>query len=659
MHLNPYCLKRLLALSLTLSCVLNRVDAQPAKIPEVRGQLAAWKKTAGFEKDTAYINLLNNFSGDFYAVNVDSVLYYAQKAYALSKKINYKKGEAESLRSMGDFYALTGDFTSMLSCFQQTLSIAEKINDNKLAANTSRNIGGFYLEVGRYDEAMANFQKAHLIVQQKGYTVLEIYVLSDIADTWFQRHDVEKALHYHQEALRLARQMNSHYCAAYIRNDIGKTLCAKGQYEEAISFHLPSLQYYIQTNDKLGETHTTAYLAHAYWNLKKPDKALPLALKSYALANDIKNKRAISVASQRLADIYQEKGNYQTALKYFRLYKDFSDSIFNEQTRKKTGELETRFAYEKKAELLKAAQTKQNLLHAHRLQQLRLQAGIAVLVVLLLTGLVITLYRSKTMKQKTNQLLEARNNEITQQKEEIEKQAALLKVSNQQKDKLFSIVAHDLRGPLGSLKSLLDFLREKRLSEAEATKMMAEFSRNVNYSSDLVNNLLHWATSQMNGVTVQPAALSLHQIAGDVVDLFAKQAADKKIELTNELDDTFIAWADKDMIQLVIRNLVNNAIKFCKAGDRISVQGKMNGKYTEICIADTGTGIKEEVLQKICGNESVTTYGTSREKGTGLGLPLCKEFAEANGGTFRVESEWGNGSRFYFTVPIHFTNAPL
>ena len=261
-----------------------------------------------------------------------------------------------------------------------------------------------------------------------------------------------------------------------------------------------------------------------------------------------------------------------------------------------------------------------------------------VLFFLQLVGiLVVVLYRSRIVKEQNNRALMAKNLEIEEQNKRIEQQAADLRHNNSQKDQLFSIIAHDLREPLNSLKSLLDLLKKRSLSEVEIAKTINSLKNNVDNSADLVNNLLYWARSQMNGIEASPVLLQAEPLAAAALDLFAMQAAEKNICLENKLDNDFAVYADKDMVQLVFRNTISNAIKCCKPGDRITIEsGASVADLTEICVTDTGSGIKEEILEKL---------------GTGLGLMLCHEFVEKNGGHFRLLSTRGKGTRICFALP--------
>jgi signal transduction histidine kinase len=181
---------------------------------------------------------------------------------------------------------------------------------------------------------------------------------------------------------------------------------------------------------------------------------------------------------------------------------------------------------------------------------------------------------------------------------------------------------------------------------------MNEFRRNVDYSSELVSNLLFWASSQLDGMVTRPMLLPVQPMVQDILALYSYQACLKNVWLNEDLEPSIYAFADKDMVEVILRNLISNAIKFCRLGDSVTVISRRVDKAVEICVADTGIGLKEEALDKIRRKESFTSYGTAKEKGTGLGILLCHEFAEANGGRFWIESEWGKGCYCYFTLPL-------
>jgi len=274
---------------------------------------------------------------------------------------------------------------------------------------------------------------------------------------------------------------------------------------------------------------------------------------------------------------------------------------------------------------------------------------------IIFTGLIITgltLFGYHKIK-KANILLNQKNIEISLQKDEIEKQAEDLRELNALKDRLFSIISHDLRSPLFSLISMLNMAKDGHFSVEEQQFILSELSKNVEYNTELLENLLKWASSQMKGSTINPTVFDVHEITLNKIKLYEKAANQKGIKLQNKVEINTEVFADKDMIELVLRNLITNAIKFSHSGDEIVVSSTVVNGFVRVCVADSGLGISDEVVGKLFGKHVFTTRGTLNEKGTGLGLILCRDFVQINGGTIFVESKVNEGSRFYFTLPAN------
>lgn len=609
--------------------------------------------------DTAYVNTLNLLARSYYGVNADSAFFYGKKALQYADSTGYGKGRAESWRMIGNTYEMIGSYHEMLSAYRQSRLIADSIGNAAQVAKVNVNIALFYRQLGEYDEALRQIGNDSTVYRDNGDSTQLAYVYSHLCDVNYHRHQYEKALEYARKSMEVAVAIRDSLAFASFNNDLGRVLAAKGLYKEAMACYLQSMDYYWRTDDRLGQTETFNHLAHASLLLKDQPAALRYAFQGLELARQLHRKKNIMDLGQVLAEIYQAKGEYATALRYFKLYKDYSDSLYSEQIRKQSFSLETRYEYERKTDSMQQAVAKKEIIQQHIDRNHTLQITFAIIFILFLIMVAILLQRSRAASKKSNKVLSDKNKEIEQQKEAMEHQAVQLLLNNQQKDKLFSIIAHDLRGPLNSLKGVLDFLKENRLSDAEIKSMLDELRRNVDYSSELVGNLLFWASSQLSGVVVTPVCLPLHQLVDDILPLYTKQSGEKGILLKNDIDEMLTAYADKDMIQVVLRNLISNAIKFCRKGDSVTITGRRTGDNVEVCVADTGIGIKEDILGMIRRKESITTYGTAREKGTGLGMLLCREFTEVNGGKFRIDSEWGKGSWFYFTIPADASSSSI
>lgn len=384
-------MKRRIGIALVGLLIVLDSFAQPHRLDNYRHILTEKEKIKGFEKDTGYINLLAKFSTCFYEINPDSMLLYSQKVYRYAEDIHYEKGKLESLCSMGYFYSLTGDYTQMLSFYQQALALAEKLNDKEVELNMFRNIGLFYLNTGKEAEALQNFNKAYKMAMDIGNPVAKAYLLDDMAAIPRLRHEYDHALALYRKALQVINDPNG-FIAAFVRTDIGNVLCEKKQYQEAVPYFRLSLDYYLRTHDNLGRMNTLIGLANACRGLKQTDTAISYAMTSLSLAKEIKNKEGIKNGAECLADLYEQKGNYRNSLIYFKLYKALSDSIFNEDTRKKTVELESKFVYEKKEVLLKQAQDNQ-------VRVLKFQIAIALISALLMGILIVFFLFPRWLRQ--------------------------------------------------------------------------------------------------------------------------------------------------------------------------------------------------------------------------------------------------------------------
>lgn len=221
------------------------------------------------------------------------------------------------------------------------------------------------------------------------------------------------------------------------------------------------------------------------------------------------------------------------------------------------------------------------------------------------------------------------------------------------RDRLFSIIGHDLRGTVGGIDSLLQFLIETRdMGADEMRKYVNEMKSYASFAGNLLENLLNWALTQENRQTLNRWPISLSVLVRQCVQALAAAACGKSITVRESVGESIMITADGDMIMTVIRNLISNSIKFTPAGGEICVSAGQLPDGVEISVSDNGVGIEPDRLKNIfdTGKET-STRGTDGEKGTGLGLFLCRELVEKHGGAIRAESEPGKGSRFSFFLP--------
>lgn len=230
-----------------------------------------------------------------------------------------------------------------------------------------------------------------------------------------------------------------------------------------------------------------------------------------------------------------------------------------------------------------------------------------------------------------------------------------LATSNKVKDKLFSIISHDLRSPLNSLFSLIEIIEKELITEKELKSCLADLTKSVVAISQLLDNLLQWSKKQIENQVIQSQTFSFNEVIENNFNLFRKQAEQKQIQLLSDNTDVLV-FADKNTIDLIVRNLISNALKFSNLNSKIEIAVEPEGKFANISIKDYGVGIPNEILHKLLREELISTQGTDNEKGTGLGLMLCREFIEKNGGKLSITSQEGKGSIFSFTIPLASSN---
>jgi two-component system, sensor histidine kinase and response regulator len=286
----------------------------------------------------------------------------------------------------------------------------------------------------------------------------------------------------------------------------------------------------------------------------------------------------------------------------------------------------------------------------------------AIAIVFIFYGLYLvkkenTEYQFRLLKQ--NRALHKKNLEISKQKQIIAHKAKLLQTQKKEltqldalKNRLFSVISHDLKSPMYAMRNLFQNMHHYNLPAEEVKSMVPDVLNDLNYTIGLMENLLQWSKSQMQADNVRAQEIDLSQLICDVIKILRLQAEAKSVQIKSTVSEATHVYADKDMINLVLRNLLSNAIKFTPEKGKISIGIHQHSYFVEVFVQDSGQGITKEAIEKINENNFYTTKGTASESGTGLGLMLCKEFLAKHGGKMHIESEPGQGSIFSFTLPL-------
>ena len=288
------------------------------------------------------------------------------------------------------------------------------------------------------------------------------------------------------------------------------------------------------------------------------------------------------------------------------------------------------------------------------IRSLLFYTSISVLILSFLLS--VLLAKARVKAKKANQALALRNREIELQHQEIRKQKQALEELHEVKDKIFSIIAHDFRSPLNTIQGVLSLLHIDALSEDELRMLLPDLTRKVDASINLLDNILHWSRTQMQGLRIHATPFGINPVITETIAHMHQLATQKDILIQVFASEEVSVYADLEMIRLVIRNLLSNAIKFSHSGHAVHVEVIQQTTSPDTCamvsIIDFGVGIPEDILPDLFDRNGYSTRGTAQEKGTGLGLKLCQECVEKNGGHLWVTSQPGIKTSFSFTLPL-------
>jgi signal transduction histidine kinase/Tfp pilus assembly protein PilF len=460
-----------------------------------------------------------------------------------------------------------------------------------------------------------------------------------------QQSNYAGALEDHKEALAIRRELNDERRKVNSHQAIAEVYHMLRNDQRAIDNDKVAFDVAKALKDASGMAKSLNHIGALYLDQKQYDLAVKNFSEALDLARDANSYREISISLEGLSACYKSTGEFEKALRYRDDFSSITELIHNEEIRAEVlatqTEAEMAIEQSKIAQLESVTEEKEKEIQDQKKIQLYLM-GVIVLggVVALLVLFLYISNRRSTRKLKVINL-------------KVKEQNTQLQELNATKDKFFSIISHDLKGPLNSLTSFSGLLinHTDALTKEEIQVLAKDLDKSVKNLFNLLENLLEWSRSQTGNIEFKSERFDLASLLDLNAQLLNQQAATKNISLVNTNNEPLPVNAHKHSINTVIRNLVSNAIKFTPAGGTITLGVKRIGQTLEVSVADTGVGMSKEVMDKLFRIDmKMTTKGTADEKGTGLGLILCKDFIEKNGGRIWVESEVGKGSVFRFTL---------
>ena len=584
----------------------GRMDSAQVYYQAARDRYTEIPDTLGIVQ--AEMNLANV---DYYKGNYQQGIERLLEALRLSNLQPEGEGKNKNLASilnnLGAYYEAWDEDSLALVYYRQALRLKRviaasdpaNINFDLPVARTLNNMGGIFSSMGKYDSANVYFQESLNIHKSEVDQAGLARTYQALAELYILQHQYNQAEPYQQEAW--ARDQ-----------EIGEK---------------PSLTADMQNwaTIRKGQGRIT--------------EARQWALKAWEMARNVGIPHDEVGSLQLLAEIAEEQQEWQQAVEYWNQYRTLKDSLFNEEFKEETTRLTQLYESERKDnDILRLTQEAKirELSLTRRSQQLLFLAILAGLLVAV-AGLIYNRYRIK--RQSERQL-----SDKNQQLHEL----------NTTKDKLFSIIAHDLRNPLSSFQSLSNSLEQQvfDLNREEMQQLLKRMKSSSTQLYDLLQNLLKWAMSQTGRLSFEPRIQRLSKIFDRVMMPLTPEIEAKHIAIQSDFDPTLMVWADRDMLDIILRNILSNAVKFTPVSGNITLSGKETDEGVAISIADSGVGLTQQEADRLFQpGEDVRKIGTHPAKGTGLGLQLCQELILRHGGSISAHPGTENGAIFTLFFP--------
>ena len=599
---------------------------------------------------TCYISIGRMY---YRVANYNLASQYFNQALEINKRLKNDAGIADTYHNMGMVADGVGKSTSALDNYFQSLSLDIKLHDRLSSASNYNNIGEVMKAMDIYPKSMEYYKRALKIWESAKNIQGVSTAYQNIGEVYMLEKDYDQAIIYFVKSLKLTLAQDDKDGLSGLYHDLGLCYANKKQFDASLNYMAHSLK--IATDYKLDADKATAYNGYAtVYNLKHEyTDAYKYAVLAKNEADRLGNMGLRSTAALQLSSALGGLQRFEEAYQMRKVYEDLKDSLKSDENVQKLTTYNMESSFKEKQHLLAEEHQRKDELYQQKIQRQGLLSIIFFIIILGMIAVLIVYYKAKRKQQKINVMLEERNNEVMEQKSNLNSQADKLNDLNTLKDRLISVLAHDLRAPLSTLRGLFGLLEDDSISHEQFLEMIPQALKKLEYTSDFLDTLLFWINSQMDNFNSSTKSFTIKEIASFEVQNYQEQAAEKGIRLLDNVPDEMTVAADPNSIRIVIRNLITNAIKFSKQDDTINVTAHYrDDKSILLSIKDTGVGMSEKQLNKLFKSKVDSGTGTNNESGTGMGLLFCKDLIEKCNGKIWVESQQGSGTEFFFTLPL-------
>ena len=580
-------------------------------------------KAEGFDKELA---ALYNYVGVIYQdykYNIPAGLSYYDKGLPLSLQVKDSVEIAYVYNNLGDAFYSIGNVPLAFEYGKKSLAIFERLHNASGIAYGYINMGEANRITRKYDIALDFFRKAIALRSTFNDSIGIASANLEVAKTLFLMGKTDSAMYYYRQSLEKHLQIDNKTYMAYSMQGMGDVFLKKNEFDSAYVCFKEALKLTRERHNPTGEIESqlgiVKVLAHA-GKEKEGERILNEALIN---AQDTKLIPNILKVYKAKGEFYHQLSGYRKSSENYQRYIQTYDSLFSVLQFQTLSEIKNRFQM---TEQLNAVDQD---LKANKKAQIY---GVLIIVLLIVFAVVLFL-RNRTIIRLSSELKE----------------------SNRSKDKIFSIISHDLISPfnvlMGASEMLMEDLEAKDLESAKSKGLLMQRASEETYR--LISNLLNWSRTQQKSIKLYKEELNMSQLMLEVKSMFGNQARAKNIKVHVNTAEDLKVIADKNLIQIVVINLLNNALKFTHRNGNIDLSLEKEDNQVKVSVKDNGMGITPDRMALLFRDQTIDSLpGTNNEKGTGFGLLLCKEFVDMHGSEIHVNSQVGKGSEFWFTLPL-------
>lgn len=601
--------------------------------------------------DTARVYTLVRLAYAYSQIDPDSTAYYARRAQNLAERLQYLSGIAASQQVLGVSFAIQGDYAKAQEAYIRSLNLFELLEDSARIAQNLSNLAGILYYQKDYNRSEAYLNRALDIAMRKGKLASQADTRLALAMVYQERGEFEQAEGEFRKMLPIYTKLNNRSRLVTTLNELALNLIHQGKKREALATLSRSEQISREEENLRDLAHTLTYIGDLRIDLQELKKARTNLQESLTLAEEMNLLEVQISIYEDLAILDSMEEDYLAAYQNLQQSYSLKEKISSAETNQTLAEMRIKYEVEQKDQRIEALMNQQSERKGWLEGNQGFTALEMTLILLIITSMIglvvwaIFFFQREKQKRKAYKLMDLERKKMESQQEE-------LTTLNQTKDQWFAMLCHDFKLPLTFLQGALALLNEGRVSDSERKMLLQEMENRVRNNTILLDNLLYWAQDQQQGIVVRKERLNVHQLIRDQLILLSPDAERHGVYVHNQVSEDAAVWADQYMFQLVLKNMLNNAIGMTPEGEQVTITSEQNNKQLIVHIADGGAIIPTQYLDKLFTfDHRRVIEGFARERGLGISLLISRDFVEKNGGEMWVSSR-ENGNIFSIGLPL-------